>query len=113
MMESEQEIVLVENIKDETIWGNTHTQLKKRAVLVGFHYGKLSPLPSLWCYPKVMNMIQLITLYQLGNPMDGIPPLRLVRPQFEQCGSCFLRMGKVMKLVEHYTRKRGMWTTKN
>lgn len=83
LMKPEEEISHVDNIKDATIWAKMHEQLKKKTILVGFHHGKLNPLPSLWHDPIGMNMIQLMFLYQLGNPPNGVLPLRLLSG--EQC----------------------------
>ena len=49
-------------------------QVKRRKMTFGFHHGVLNPLPSSWSYPK-MNMIQLINLYLLGSPAEGVSAL--------------------------------------
>ena len=45
----------------------TKEQLQQRTITMGFQHGHFNPLPSSWCYPKMMNMIQLITMYQMGR----------------------------------------------
>ena len=56
----------------------TRRQLKRRKLTVGFHHGKLTVLPALWKYPK-MNLVQLIHLYQMRLPSEGITALCLFK----------------------------------
>lgn len=54
-------------------------------------------------------------IVQLGNPAEGVPPLRLLSgdqvSHFDKGGSCLYlyRMTRVMNFVKHYALKRGVW----
>jgi len=74
---------------------NTQQQLQSRkshGLLVGFHHGVLNPLLSMWGYPKRMNLIQMITFYQMGSPMESVPPLKYIATKqvshFYKDGAC-------------------------
>ena len=94
----------------------TRRQLKRRKLTVGFHHGKLTVLPASWKYPK-MNLVQLIHLYQMGSPSEGITALRLCKSSdvnhFDKEGRNLSRMRRVMKVVEHYARTRSVWKPLN
>ena len=91
-------------------------QVKRRKMTVGFHHGVLNPLPSSWSYPK-MNMIQLINLYLLGSPAEGVSALRHLNSKhvmhFDKEGMNLSRMKRLMGVVEHYGRARGVWRPAN
>ncbi len=90
----------------------TRRQLKRRKLTVGFHHGKLNVLPASWKYPK-MNLVQLIHLYQMGSPSEGITALRLCKSSdvnhFDKEGRNLSRMRRVMMVVQHFARMRGVW----
>ena len=86
-------------------------QLRKRrktthGLLVGHHHGGLNPLPSTWEYPNEMNLIQMITLYQMGSPSESVPPLKLLKPadvcHFDKSGGNLSRMAQFMEVMKHY-----------
>jgi hypothetical protein len=54
----------------------TRRPLNRRKITMGFHHGKLTVLPASLKYPK-MNLVQMIHLYQMGSPSEGITALRL------------------------------------
>ena len=80
----------------------TRRQLKCRKLTVGFRHGKLNVLPALWKYSK-MNLVQLIHLYQMGSPSEGITALRLCKSSdvnhFDKEGRNLSRMQRVMTIV--------------
>ncbi len=90
----------------------TRRQLKCRKLIVGFHHGKLNVLPANWTYPK-MNLVQLIHLYLMGSPSEGVTALRLCISahvgHFDEEGTNLLRMRRVMKVIEQFGRRRGVW----
>jgi hypothetical protein len=89
--------------------GKTQDQLKKRKLTVGNHHSKLNLLPAPWSYPARMNVIQMITLFQMGCPAEGVCPLKLVRSDLvNHCdagGRDLLQMKRLMKLVQHFAEK--------
>ena len=112
----EEDQSLAEQARQSTIRERTKYQLiehKKRGVVVGFHHGHLNPLPSLWQYPKQMNLIQMITLFLMGSPIEGVTPLKYLKsPQvvhFDKDGSSLARMRRVMNVVKHYAIQKDAW----
>ena len=53
-----------EAMKERRIRKETQKQMKRRKLTVGYHHGKLNPLPPNWKYPKV-NLVQLIHMWLL------------------------------------------------
>ena len=64
-----------------------------------------------------MNVIQMTTLYQMGNLGEEIAPLKLLRmadvKHFDPQGNNPSRMGRLMKAVKHFTWRRGVWKLPN
>jgi len=62
-----------------------------------------------------MNTIPLITLYQMGCPSDGVPPLKLVNVgqvnHFDKEGGSLsrMRMRRVMVVLKHHGLEHGVW----
>jgi hypothetical protein len=108
---------LEDHFKQATIRKKTQEQLKRRTITVGIHHGKFNPLPCSWKYPEKMNVIQLITLYQMGCPAESVPPLRLLRANlvqhFDKDGGNLSKMRKFMALVKHYGQLRNCWRPRN
>ena len=67
-----------EQVRDAMVRAKTKEQLGKRTLKMGYHHGHFNPLRSSYRYPKKMNMIQMTTLYQIGSPSDGVPPLKVL-----------------------------------
>ena len=69
IMDEEEEEVVIPFIDEATAnqlsRERTKKQLKTRQYTVGFHHGKLNPLPSNWRYPKGLTLIQLINFGSL------------------------------------------------
>ena len=63
-------------MKQQFIHDKTKKQLKRRkttsGLLAGYHHGHLDPLPLTWKYPTKMNVIQMITLFQMVHPSEGV-----------------------------------------
>lgn len=55
--------------------GGNKKQLKKQRLTFGFYHGQLKTLPASWMYPK-MNCFQLIHLYLMGYPAEGVTALK-------------------------------------
>jgi len=64
-----------------------------------------------------MNMIQLITVYQMGSLSDGVPPLKLVNAgqvnHFDKEGRSLSRMRRVMAFVKQHGLEHGVWKPRN
>jgi hypothetical protein len=102
-----------EQVRDALVRAKTKEQLGKRCLKVGFHHGHFNPLPSSFRYPKKMNIIQMITLYQMGSPSDGVPPLKMLScvhvRHFDIDGNGLSRMSCIMKVVKHFAVQGGVW----
>ncbi len=67
--EEDEDVVLpfVDDVTlDQLTSKRTSLQLKARKFTIDYHYGILNPLPSTWCYPKGITLIQVINLWLLG-----------------------------------------------
>ena len=60
-------LVADEGTIDQLLQQRTSKQLEARQYTIGFHNGKLNPLPASWRYPKGITLIQLINLWLLGG----------------------------------------------
>ena len=105
---------------DTTIQDKTQAQLRKRkqcGVYVGLHHGKLSTLPSMWQYPTKLSLIQMMTLYLIGNKSEKVLPLKLLKApdvsHFDEGGQKLARMHRVMKAVKHFGKRRNVWKPRN
>lgn len=91
----------------------TIQQLKARKLTLGYHHGILNPLPSTWRYPIGITLIQLINLWLLGVIDQNVPPLRKVSTKwvyhFDPKARDYSKMKQVMKFVEAFGKKRGVW----
>jgi hypothetical protein len=112
-----EESVAVESVREAAIRCKTQDQLKKRKLTVGNHHGKLNPLPASWRYPSRMNVIQMITLFQMGCPVEGVCPLKLLRSDlvnhFDAEGRDLSQMKRLMKVVQHFAEIRSVWRPRN
>ncbi len=109
--ESEQGTAIQQQVRDAAIRAKTKEQLGKRTMTIGYHHGHLNPLPASWRYPEKMNMVQMITLYQMGSPSDGVPPLMvLAAPQvkhFDKEGAALSENEKGNEGGEAFWRAEG------
>jgi hypothetical protein len=91
----------------------TQEQLSVRKLKVGFHHGKFNPLPASWRYPPGLTLIQLIHLWLIGSPKEHVPPFRKIPTSliahFDKQGKVKSKMNIVMREVEYFARKEGVW----
>ena len=69
---------LTKKRRDAIIRERTAKQIKRRKVTVGYHHGRFNVLPSSWRYPKGGTVIQLITLWLIGNKKEHVQALRKI-----------------------------------
>jgi hypothetical protein len=116
VVEEEDVVVTVEEnaaFQQKTIREKSKQQMEKRRYRVGYYDGRWNTLPKGWEYPEKMNLIQMITLFQMGNPAESIPPLKTLTPQdvkrFDAQGNNLSRMKRFMLAVKHFAILRGVW----
>jgi hypothetical protein len=73
----------------------------------GISHGKLTVLPASWKYPKmILVLVQLIHLYQMGSPSEGITALCLCKSSdvnhFDKEGRNLSRMRRVTNTGSDY-----------
>ena len=114
--EEEDEVVLPfidESASSRASLERIKQQLQARQYTVGLHHGKLNPLPSDWCYPKGLTLIQLINLWLIGVKDQNVPPLALVNTHcvfhFDNNARKYSKMKQVMRFVEQFGRNRDVW----
>ena len=93
----------------------TKQVVKKRKFTVGFHHGKLSPLPATFKWPK-MTTFQLCVNWLIGNVEESIPPYcTLTRPMLshdQKLCSQFPSMRVFMRYIECAARREEVWVEK-
>ena len=62
---------------DKILRQKTSKQMKSFTLTMGYHHGKLNPLPSTWKYPNGCTVIQLMNLWLIGNRKENVPPLAI------------------------------------
>ena len=64
-----------------------------------------------------MNVIQMITLFQMGCPGEGVCPLKLLWSDlvnhFDAEGRDLSQMKRLMKVVQHFVEMRSVWRPRN
>jgi hypothetical protein len=64
-----------------------------------------------------MNVIQMITICQLGIPSEGVPSLCMLTSKdvrrFDKDGGDLSKMKMVMAVVKIYAKRRGIWKPLN
>ena len=94
----------------------TQKQMKHWKLTVGYHHGKLTPLSLNWKYPK-MNLVQLIQMWLMGCPADGVAALRYLDSSqvghFDKEGHKLSQMRRVMRVIQHFACRRGIWKPNN
>ena len=105
-----------EAMKERRICKETQQQMRRRKLTVGYHHGKLNPLPPRWNYPK-MNIVQLIHMWLMGSLADGVAALRYLDSlqvgHFDKEGQKLSRMWRVIRVVQHFACRRGVWKPNN
>ena len=60
-----------------------------------------------------MNLVQMIHLYQMGSPSEGVTALRMCTSvhvgHFDTEGTNLSRMQRVMKVIEHFGWHGVVW----
>ena len=69
--------ILSTGTRDRIVRQKTSKQMKSRKLTMGYHHGKLNPLPSTWQYPNGCTVIQLMNLWLIGNRKENVPPLAI------------------------------------
>ena len=69
--------ILTTGARDRIVRQKTRKQMKSCTLTMGYHHGKLNPLPSTWLYPNGFTVIQLMYLWLIGNRKDNVPPLAI------------------------------------
>ncbi len=91
----------------------TSQQLKASKYVIGYHYGVLNLLPSNWCYPKGITLIQLSNLRLLGVYDKNVPWLGKVSTwwiyHFDRRGRDYSKLNQVMKFLKVFGWQRGVW----
>ena len=100
-------------VQETMLRDQTRSQLKRRQIKVGYHHGKLNPLPSTWKFPRGLPIINLITLWIIGNKRENIPPLRLLTAanveHLKQGRNNLSKMKQVMIQIKKFGVNKGMW----
>jgi hypothetical protein len=93
-------------VQDRNVRRKTAQQMEKRTLTMGHHHGTLNPLPSTWRYPKELNVIQLMTLWLLGNQREKVPPLEMLESRyvnhFDRGGRSLSKMKQLMRKVKEF-----------
>lgn len=67
----------------------------------------------MWCFSKGMNLMQIITMFQIGSPCDGVMALIDLKVlhivHFDKWGRCHPRMWRVMTVIIHFDNFRNFW----
>ena len=86
MMEEEDGEIVIPLVEESTanqlVQQRTTKQLKKCQYTIGWHHGRMNPLPSTWRYPSGLTLIQLINFWLIGTKDKNVPPLANVSPHW-------------------------------
>ena len=63
--------------RDKIVRQKTSKQMKSRTLTMGYHHGKLYPLPSTWQYLNGCTVIKIIKFLLRGNRKENVPPLAI------------------------------------
>lgn len=101
------------NMQHHLVRQRSQTQYAKRRFKAGYCKGRWTTVPNGWVYPEKMNLIQMITLFLMGNPAEHVPPLKTLSPKdvnhCDRGGADLSRMKRLMKVVKYFACKRGVW----
>ena len=88
-------------------------QMKIHTLTMGYHHGKLNPLPSTWQYPNGCTVIQLMNLWLIGNRKENVPTLEIsgedLVSHIDNGSRIFSKMRQVMSKVEEIGREDKVW----
>ena len=100
-------------VKDGIVRRRTQQQLEKRKLTIGYHHGRLNPLPSSWTFPKGFTVIQLTNMWLLGNQKKHVPPMGMMEPEYikhiDPKGRRYSKMKQVMAKIEEFGREDNVW----
>ena len=94
---------------DRIVRQKTSKQMKICTLNMGYHHGKLNPLPSTWQYPNGCTVIQLMNLWLIGNRKENLPPLEIAGSylvsHIDNSSGSFSTMRQVMSKLEDIGRE--------
>ena len=80
---------------------------------MGYHNGKLNPLPPTCQYTSGCTVIQLMNLWLIGNMKENVPPLAIAGADLvshtDNSSRIFSKMRQVMSKVEEIGREDKVW----
>ena len=83
--------------------------MKSHTLNMGYHNGKLNPLPSTWKYTNGCTMIQLMNLWLIGKREENVPSLEIAGADLvshiDNGSWIFSKMRQVMSKVEEIGRE--------
>ena len=91
----------------------TQRQLKRRRFTIGFHHGKLNPLPSTWVFPKGLSIINMMNMWYCGNPKEQVPPFRYLKgphvSHLKNGRENISKIGRVMEFIVMFVKEEKVW----
>ena len=109
--------ILSTGARDRIVRQKTSKQMKSHTFTMGYHHGKLDPLPSTWKYPNGCNVIQLLNLWLIGNRKENVPPLAIAGADLvghiKNGSRIFSKMRQVMSKVEEIGQEDKVWVPYN
>ena len=101
--------ILSTGARDRIVRQKTSKQMKSRTFTIGYHHGKLNPLPSTWKYPNSCTIIQLIDLWLIGNRKENVLTLAIsgadLVSHIDNGSRVFSKMRQVVSKVEEIGRE--------
>jgi len=97
-------------------WNTSSESVKRRKLKVGYHHGKLNPLPKNWKFSS-MTSLMLIQNWFIGDLNRNIPPLCTLDSKnvayFTKGNNVRCKMAAFMRIVEAEAReKEDVWLEK-
>ena len=87
--------------------------MKSRTLTMGYHHGKLNPLPSTWQYPNGCTLIQLMNLWLIGNRKENVLQLAIdgsdLVSHINNGSRIFSKMRQVKSKVEDIGQEDKVW----
>ena len=109
------EAFLSQHTREAIIREKTATQIKKRKLTVGWHHGKLNPLPSTWEFPKNTTLINMMNMWLLGNKKENVPPFKFLSSSnvkhLKASPSTLSKMKQVMLKIENIGKRKNLWNS--
>ena len=93
----------------------TEQQLKRRKLTTCLHHERLNPFPSMWEFPKGLQIINLINMWFQGNKNYNISPFQYLDKanvdHIHMGARTLLKMRQVMKKVEEFGKEKNVWVS--